>query len=225
MNATMRMDETMREHWCSSISVDFEADLGPKLLREFVAELVGRWQQAGRLIADRCPQADIDRLAAQLQKEFAPILAAGAGQEDVNRLIQQIAEKLAAEKKVELNPDLLTAKYGPLYEAYLTVTSVLGVERPTLFTRDVRASSRSGATGTGADRCGQFDCEIFDQAVAAYRPVCHRRTPQWRPKMACRRAVSRRKREPEATANPATSPQVPRLRPHLPPKRGGALSC
>ena len=91
---------------------DFEADLGPKLLREFIAELVGRWQKADRLLAP-VSEADIDRLAAQLQKDFAPILSAGAGQEDVNRLIQQIAEKLAAEKKVELNPDLLTAKLWP----------------------------------------------------------------------------------------------------------------
>ena len=75
-----------------------------------------------------------------------------AGQEDVNRLIQRIAEKLAAEKKVELNPELLTAKFHPLYDAYLAVASVLGVERPTLFTADVRLHRARSATRTGASR-------------------------------------------------------------------------
>ena len=73
---------------------EFDAQLGPKLLREFIAELVGRLQKAGRL-AEPVTDADIDRLAEKLQKEFAPILAAGPGQEDINRLMQKIVEKLA----------------------------------------------------------------------------------------------------------------------------------
>ena len=46
MNATMRMDQTVRElvlqHFC-----EFDWKLGPKLLREFIVELVGRWQEKG----------------------------------------------------------------------------------------------------------------------------------------------------------------------------------
>ena len=132
MDATKRLDETIREMTLQHFH-DFEADLGPKLLREFIVELVGRWKRAGRLTAPLA-EADIDRLFGQLQKQFAPILAAGPGQEDINRLIQQIAEMLAAEKKVELNPELLAARHGPLYSAYLAVANVLGSEPPTLFT-------------------------------------------------------------------------------------------
>ena len=69
-----------------------------------------------------------------MQKEFAPILAAGPGQEDINRLMQKIVEKLASAEggqKVNLNPDLLAPNYSPLYKAWLDVAEVLGAERPT----------------------------------------------------------------------------------------------
>jgi Cu(I)/Ag(I) efflux system membrane protein CusA/SilA len=165
MNATMRMDETMRELVLRRFG-DFEADLGPKLLREFVAELVGRWRKANRLL-EPVAEADIGSLAAQLQEDFAPILSAGAGQEDVNRLIQQIAEKLAGEKKVELNPELLTAKYGSFYEAYLTVGKAMGVERPTLFT-EMWEFVEKQRDGHWRNEVHEFDYELFGQAVAAY---------------------------------------------------------
>ena len=44
MNATPRFDEAMRELALQRFR-EFEAKLGPKLLREFAAELVRRWQQ------------------------------------------------------------------------------------------------------------------------------------------------------------------------------------
>ena len=165
MNAAMRMDETMREMVLQRFC-DFEADLGPKLLREFIAELVGRWQKADRLLAPMS-DADIDRLAAHLQKQFASILSTGPGQEDVNRLIQQIAEKLAEEKKVTLNPELLTTNFHPLYTAYLAVANVLGSEQPTLFT-EMFAFTEHGRDKHWREHGHQLDYEIFPRAVAAY---------------------------------------------------------
>jgi copper/silver efflux system protein len=165
MMAAARFDEAMRELVHQRFS-EFEAELGPRLAREFVGELVGRWQMVDRLLRP-LEDADIDRLTAHFRKEFAPILSAGAGQADVNRLIQRIAERLAAEKKVELNPDLLTAKYGSLYAAYLTLSQALGAERPTLFTEmwDFLEKRRDEQWRKQVD---QMDYDIFDQAVAAY---------------------------------------------------------
>ena len=138
------------------------------------------WSTAGGRPAgcgSRSPTGDIDALAAQLRKEFAPILAAGPGQEDVNRLIQQIAEKLAATKKVELNPELLTAKFHPLYAGCLAVADVLGSEPPTLFTemfdfieqqRDEHWRERSPpARSRHLPPCG-----------GGLRPLRHRGTPE-----------------------------------------------
>lgn len=165
MNAAMRMDETMRELVLQRFH-DFEADLGPRLLREFIAELAGRWQKAGRLLAP-VSEADIDRLAAQLQKQFASVLSVGPGQEDVNRLIQQIAEKLAAEKKVDLNPELLAAKFHPLHAAYLALANVLGSEPPTLFTQ-MYAYTEHQRDEHWREQVRQLDYDIFPRAVAAY---------------------------------------------------------
>lgn len=165
MNAAMRMDETMREMVFQRFH-DFEADLGPRLLREFIAELVGRWQKAERLL-ESVSDADIDRLTAQLQGQFAPILSAGPGQEDINRLIQQIAEKLAAQEKVELNPELLTAKFHPLRSAYLALANVLGSEPPTLFTGMIDFVEHQ-RDEHWREQVHHLDQEIFPYAVAAY---------------------------------------------------------
>jgi Cu(I)/Ag(I) efflux system membrane protein CusA/SilA len=183
MNATSRMDEAMRELALRQFS-EFEAALGPKLLREFIVELVGRWQKAGRLLGEKgtgpisrngpegaLQKSDVSpfllRLTESMEKDFASILSAGAAQEDVNRLVQRIAERLAAEKRVKLDPDLLTAKYGPLYEAYLTLSGTLGVERPTLMT-DMWDFLEKRRDRHWREATGQFDRQIFDQAVAAY---------------------------------------------------------
>jgi Cu(I)/Ag(I) efflux system membrane protein CusA/SilA len=165
MNAVARFDEAMREFALQRYR-EFEATLGPGLLREFVAELVARLEKAGRLLEPVGP-SDVDRVAGQLEKDFAAILTAGSGQADVNRLVQRIAEKLAAENKIEQTPDLLTADFHPLYDAYLGVMSVMGVERPTLFTQMLDfIERRRDAHWRG--RVRTLDYELFDQAVGAY---------------------------------------------------------
>jgi len=165
MNATTRFDEAMRELVFQRYR-EFEATLGPKLLRQFVAKMVARWQKADRLL-EPVRGADVDRVVGQLEKEFAAILTAGPGQADVNRLIQRIAEKLAADKKLEMSPDLLTADFHPLYDAYLSVMSVMGIERPTLFTEMFHfIEKRRDEHWRG--RVGKLDNEIFYQAVGTY---------------------------------------------------------
>jgi Cu(I)/Ag(I) efflux system membrane protein CusA/SilA len=145
---------------------EIQAELGPKLLREFISELVARWQKADRLL-EPVAEADVDQLAAKLEKQFASILATGPAQEDINRLVQQIAEKLAAENKVELNPELLTARFHPLRAAYLAVANVLGSEQPTLFTQMFEFIEKR-RDKHWRERVRQLDYDIFPRAVAAY---------------------------------------------------------
>ena len=198
MNATMRIRRGHARTGAPAFRASSRRTWDRSCSREFIAELVGRWQKADRLLAP-VAEADIDRLAAQLQKEFAPILSAGPGQEDVNRLIQQIAEKLAAEKKVELNPELLTAKFHPLYAAYLAVANVLGSEQPTLFTEmfDFIEKRRDAHW---REQVRQLDRDIFDRARGRLRLVCHRGTPQsWPTKRAFGRKRPTTRREQRAT--------------------------
>ncbi len=165
MNATDRMNETTRalvlKHFC-----DFQADLGPKLLRQFIVELTGRWRTAGRL-AQPLSDVEIDRLVEQLQSQFAPILSAPTEQADVSALVHQIAEDLASEKKIEMTPDLFAPAHSIIYEAYVTLSSALGARRPTL------ASSMAGFLESRRNRLWRdevrrIDHAIFPQAVAAY---------------------------------------------------------
>ena len=135
MTAAARFDETMRAMVASRFN-EFDIQLGPRLLREFLAELVGRLQRAGRLSAP-ATDADLDKLTAELAKPFATILAAGPNKEDIDRLVQQAAERLAAPKygkKVALTPDLFAPDYSGPYGLWLNVAEVIGVQRPTLFT-------------------------------------------------------------------------------------------
>ncbi len=165
MNAATRLDADLRELAVQHF-IGFEQEIGPKLLREFIVELTGRWRKGDRLLAP-VAENDLDRVAARLQKEFAPVLAAGAGQADVGQLIRQVAEKLAADKKVDVNPDLLTAPHSSLYEAYLGAASLLGAERPTLST-EMYGFLKKRRDEHWRNEVQRFDGEIFDQAVAAF---------------------------------------------------------
>ena len=165
MNAAQRFDQTMRERVLVRLT-EFESTLGKTLLREFTAELIDRWNKAGRLLS-AVGEADQRRIAAGLEAKFAPILAAGPGQEDINRLVQRIAERLAAEKKVELNPELLTAQFHPLQAAYLAVAAVMGSERPTLFTEmfDMIEKRRDAHW---REEVARVDREIYPIGVSTY---------------------------------------------------------
>jgi len=153
-----------------------EAGLGPRLLRDFIVDLVNRWRKAGRLLAI-VSEADIDRLVTQLHKPFVSILSNRPGQEDVNRLIQQIAEKLALAKKVELNPELLTAKFHPLHAAYLAVTDVLGLEQRRCSPRCL-ALSRNKRDTHWRQQVRQLGYDIFSTSGGCLRSVCCRGTAQ-----------------------------------------------
>lgn len=165
MNATARTDAALRELALQRFK-EFEAELGPRLLGEFVQELVLRWRRAGRLVAP-VEHADIDRLVRDLEDPYAEILAHGPQQADINRLIQHIVQTLAAWQKLENTPELLSTDLHPLQKAYYGVLEVLGAERPTLFTQMLDfAEHRRDAHWRHRGR--HLDYEIFDQAVAAY---------------------------------------------------------
>jgi Cu(I)/Ag(I) efflux system membrane protein CusA/SilA len=165
MNAATRFDATMRTLVMTRYR-EFETQLGQDLLRGAVASLVRTWEKAGRL-REPVDEAAIERLAESLRPQFAAILAAGAAQEDVNRLVQRVAESLAAEKRVELTPELLTARFHPLRKFYYDVRAALGSRRPTLFTElfDEIRNRREAAWREQAER---LDDELFEQAVASF---------------------------------------------------------
>ena len=169
MTAASRLDAALRDFVLVRYG-QFEARLAPRLVREFAAELVARWRGAGRLLRQVGGQ-ETDALAGQLAAEFGPVLAAGAAQEDVNRLIQQIAQRLSTAKAVKLDPELLALPAGPLREAWLQIGNVLGTQRPTLFT-EMLAFIRQRQRTLWQEQVRPLNYEIFDRAAGAYDWHC-----------------------------------------------------
>ena len=177
---------------------EFETELGPRLTREFVAELVGLWSRDGRLLREvsdaekrgqspfvrgtlravpangDCPrfsEEQIDELAAGLSGEFGPRLAAGAAQEDANHMIRKIAEKLSAAGAVEINPELLTLRRNSIHSAAVAVGELLGIEPTTLFTQ-MLAFIQGRYDAAWRERVHQINYEALDHAVGAYDWYC-----------------------------------------------------
>jgi Cu(I)/Ag(I) efflux system membrane protein CusA/SilA len=203
MQAVGRLDEALRELVLQRCR-EFETALGPQLVREFVAELVRRWQQANRLLAP-VGDEDCERLAGDLDLQFARILTTGPAQEDVNRLIQQIAAGLAAAQKVEQGPDVLAADFRPWQRLYYGVMDVLGSERPTLFTQ-LHDFLHRRRDQLWREQMRTLDHEVFDQAVAAY---------DWYALEEIRRQADAQGVLPEAAYQPGYQEQLNALRPEL----------
>ncbi len=184
MNATMRMDEAMRElvlRQFSRVRGGPGAEVAARVHRRIGRPLAeGRPPAGGKGDRSNFPErpggvhsqkldlSPFPRPPGQIIGEGIrahPFRRRGTGRR--KSADPAHCRRLAAEKKVELNPDLLTAKYGPLYEAYLTLSRTLGVERPTLFT-DMWDFLENRRDRHWREAVSQFDRRIFDQAVAAY---------------------------------------------------------
>ncbi len=190
MSAINRFDAAMRELAFQRFD-EFEKQLSPQLVRDFTAQLVERWEKSGKILsthkaatvgramivsnagdsARAILDSDIDSIAKDLTPEFGPYLAAAPTQEDVNRLMQKIGEHLATKNIVKFNPDLFDLNFNFIKEGLYSVSGVLGVERPTLFTEmlnfiDVRRDQ------LWSEFTGRINHELFDQAPGAFNWYC-----------------------------------------------------
>ncbi len=151
MSAINRFDGAMRELVFQRFD-EFEKQLSSQLVHDFTANssTVG-WRESwdrhsGTATEYSSPLSLRERARVRAHSighrfnrqgtnpDFGPYLAAGPAQEDVNRLMQKIGEKLAAKKLVQFDPDLFDLKFNFIKEGLYAVGGVLGVERPTLFT-------------------------------------------------------------------------------------------
>jgi Cu(I)/Ag(I) efflux system membrane protein CusA/SilA len=169
MTAVTRLDATTRQLAMERYR-EFDLELGPRLVQDFAAELVRRWQGFGRLKRP-VPEAEIARVAAGQDAKFASILASGANQEDITRLIQQIADRLAAAGYVQINPELLAIERNSLQQAWDTLGGAMGLEAPTFFTSMYEfIQNRRDAQWRAMTK--KLDYEIFDHTVGAYNWYC-----------------------------------------------------
>jgi copper/silver efflux system protein len=169
MSAVGQFDAAMRELTFQRNS-EFENALSPQLVRDFTAELIRRWQSSGGLLKPVDSKVT-DSVAQTLTPEFGPRLAAAPAQEDVNRLMQKIAERLAEQNIVQLNPELFELQFNVVTEGLYSLGGVLGVERPTLFTQmlDFIVARRDTLW---SDHTKQLNRDLFDQAPGTFDWYC-----------------------------------------------------
>jgi Cu(I)/Ag(I) efflux system membrane protein CusA/SilA len=165
MGALGRLDATLRDLVLQRHR-EFEAGLGLRLTREFLAELVSRWQRSGQLLAP-VTREETERLADELSGTLGAWLAQGAAQEDVTRLVEQAVARLAGQGKLRLEPELMQLKLDPVRRALVEIGSVLGLERPSLF-REMREFIVGRRDRLWAEQTKALDYELFDQATGAY---------------------------------------------------------
>ncbi|MBI3722842.1 efflux RND transporter permease subunit [bacterium] len=171
MSAISRFDATLRA-FVLERHRELEARLAHDLARDFVGELVRRLERARRL-RRAVANDEIARIGEALSGKEGPILAKAAAQEDANRLVQEVASKLAAAGAVETDekgqpsPELLAPddswRSGKLGDAL----DLLGVERPTLFT-EMLAFAHERREEIWRERVKSLDYEVFDRAVGAF---------------------------------------------------------
>ena len=158
------------ESSCYCDDHEFEAKLRHDLPRAFVVELIARWQKAGRLLRPVSP-TEVDALASESAGTFGARFAAGAAQEDVNRLVQKIAERLSSEGTVKLTPELFRRRRNDLQRALDEVGELLGAETPTFFTSLLDFIQRERES-RWIGRLPELNREIFDRAVGAFDWYC-----------------------------------------------------
>ncbi len=105
MAATARLDAVLRSFIMGRIGT-FERELGPRLTRDFIVRLTEIWHRTGRL-GKPLDEATLARLTNSLAPKFGPLLAAGAAQEDINRLVPRVAEELDREAVASAARDAL----------------------------------------------------------------------------------------------------------------------
>jgi Cu(I)/Ag(I) efflux system membrane protein CusA/SilA len=169
MAAIARLDETLRR-FALDRDREFQARLASDLTHDLIAALVGQWETGGRL-ARPVSSAEIDRLSTEMASHFGARFAAGPAQEDVNRFVQQVAEKLAGKGVVELNPALFARKAGLLRDGWEQLGAVLGVARRTFFTDWFDFVQRERER-CWRERLVDLNRVLFDQAVGAFDWYC-----------------------------------------------------
>jgi Cu(I)/Ag(I) efflux system membrane protein CusA/SilA len=164
MTAVTRLDGVMRK-LAQDRNDEFEKLLGPQLARDFTAELMRRLNENEK-VPKNVLDNDLAAIGVKIAPEFGPYLAAAPLQDDVNRLIQKIAEQLAERKLVELNAELFALKHNWLTEGLLQIGDVLGEERSTLFT-EMLAFINSRRNELWAAHIKKLNYELMDQAPGA----------------------------------------------------------
>jgi Cu(I)/Ag(I) efflux system membrane protein CusA/SilA len=170
MSALSQFDETMRALALQRYR-EFERELGPVLTRFIVFEAVRRFRVAGDL---KWPDGvsedtEADKLAQKLAPRYGSWLAKNATLEDVTKITQAVAQRLADLGALKGDPaGALVLKENPLQSAVGQVAEVLGASRKT-FAGEVLGAVTAHRSALWEERISQkVNWELFDRGVEAF---------------------------------------------------------
>jgi Cu(I)/Ag(I) efflux system membrane protein CusA/SilA len=163
MTVTSRVDETLRGLAVLRLS-EFRPELGRALVDESIAGLIGRVPPTR--VLRRPTAAEREALIAGLAPTYGDRLATEVLPDDVSELVKEVARRLVALGVLRDGPHLLSPAPAPLERAAELAGDVLGLDRPTLFTRmsDHLAADHERRL---RERTGALNWELFDTAVGA----------------------------------------------------------
>ena len=169
MAALTRFDETQRTLALQRYG-DFERELQTTLTRFAVAATIRRFRAAGDLRGfDKAAEDKIADLTTAMAARYGKWLARTPALEDVTRLTRDVAERLAEEGILSVEPNEALAVKETLVRSMVTAAGeVLGVERKTFAGEVLRAVSeeRLRLWRTFVDQ--KVNWELFDRGVEAY---------------------------------------------------------
>jgi Cu(I)/Ag(I) efflux system membrane protein CusA/SilA len=170
MTALSQFDETMRKLSLERYR-ELEHALGPALTHFAVTETIRRFRTAGNLQWSEKvrEEAEIDQLAQQLNPAYGPALAKNPTLEDVTKITQAIAQRLAELGAFKGDPaSALAVHEGPLETAVGQMVVVLGAQRKTFASEVLDAVSkyRLALWKERLDR--KINWDLFDCGVEAF---------------------------------------------------------
>jgi Cu(I)/Ag(I) efflux system membrane protein CusA/SilA len=166
--AVERFDEIMRELALRRY-LDFEDELGPLLTRFAVAETVRRFRMAGELRwpGNEDAEKQIDELAQDLAPGFDRWLAKNPTLEDVTRLSEEAARRLAQTGALQ-DPARALAVHQIFLPRFVGQVRALLGSNPGTFAEDVLQDVRKQRTALWHERVKAINGQLFDRGVEAY---------------------------------------------------------
>jgi Cu(I)/Ag(I) efflux system membrane protein CusA/SilA len=163
MNVASQVDEILRDLAMRRLA-DFRPELGRALVGEAVDALLTRVKPAA--VARKPTPAERGALVESLAKTYADRLAVQVLPDDVTGLVNEAAKRLIELGVLRARTDLLTPSPSPLERAALAAGDVLGLAKPTLFSR-IADQLAAGHEHRLKERMKSLNWELFDRAVGA----------------------------------------------------------
>jgi Cu/Ag efflux pump CusA len=166
--AIERFDETMRELALLRY-MEFEQELGPQLTRFAVEDLVRQWKNAGVLTWPQgtVEEQEIAKLSESLAPTYGRWFVEAPALEDVTRLSQDLADRLASDGILADRASALALRQSTMSSVVSGVAEFFGAEPKTLAGELLAAIERK-RTELWRLRVKQIDWELFDRGTEAF---------------------------------------------------------